>query len=315
MCEVLPQARAPRTLVIFPGALGDLICLVPALNAIARRAGASSVELMARGELARLAVGRIAGIARGHSIDRREVAMLFRGDAGASAEVREFFTPFARIYSFFAANDARFRRALAEAAGESTPVSFHPFRAEEAGHVAEGNLRSIDAASEPLDATVAVLATDLADASRALSRIGARARGYVLMLAGSGSAIKNWPPEKFVLLARRIAPAREAVVALGPTEANLGAKFEAARIPILRDLELGTVAAIARQAATFVGNDSGVSHLAAAAGARGVVLFGPTDPARWRPLGDVTVIRREPLAAIPVGEVLRAVKASGRFSA
>jgi hypothetical protein len=37
-------------------------------------------------------------------------------------------------------------------------------------------------------------------------------------------------------------------------------------------------------AAAYVGNDSGPSHLAGALGTAGVVLFGPTDPARWRPL-------------------------------
>jgi len=60
-----------RVLVIFPGALGDLICLVPAVRAIARRNPDATLELMARGELARFAVGRL-GFARGHSIDRRE---------------------------------------------------------------------------------------------------------------------------------------------------------------------------------------------------------------------------------------------------
>jgi heptosyltransferase-3 len=77
----------------------------------------------------------------------------------------------------------------------------------------------------------------------------------------------------------------------------------------VKDLELGEVAAIARMARAFVGNDSGVSHLAAAAGGgRGVVLFGPTDPERWRPLGAVRIIRREPIGSIAVEEVEAALK-------
>ena len=47
---------------------------------------------------------------------------------------------------------------------------------------------------------------------------------------------------------------------------------------IIKNQSLGTVAAIASMASAFVGNDSGVSHLAAATGTPGVVLFGPTDP-------------------------------------
>jgi heptosyltransferase-3 len=35
----------------------------------------------------------------------------------------------------------------------------------------------------------------------------------------------------------------------------------------------------------YLGNDSGVSHLAGLCGARTVVLFGPTSPVVWSPLG------------------------------
>ncbi|MFZ0886937.1 MAG: glycosyltransferase family 9 protein, partial [Candidatus Binataceae bacterium] len=70
---------------------------------------------------------------------------------------------------------------------------------------------------------------------------------------------------------------------------------------------LGEVAGISAASAAFVGNDSGPSHLAAATGARGVVLFGPTDPDRWRPLGRVTILHRTSLEGIETAEVLRAV--------
>src|ERR1039458_6206671 len=73
-----------RVLVIFPGALGDLMCLMPALGAISRRHPGASVELMARMELARLAAGRTV-VARGHSIDAREVGELFT-EPGAQSD-------------------------------------------------------------------------------------------------------------------------------------------------------------------------------------------------------------------------------------
>ncbi len=78
MMSVEKSARAiRRVLVIFPGALGDLMCLMPALAAISRRHPGASVELMAQLELARLAAGRSV-VARGHSIDAREVSRLVR---------------------------------------------------------------------------------------------------------------------------------------------------------------------------------------------------------------------------------------------
>jgi heptosyltransferase-3 len=93
----------------------------------------------------------------------------------------------------------------------------------------------------------------------------------------------------------------------GPAEAALESALAAHRSATLRGLELGAVAGIARLATAFVGNDSGVSHLASAAGACGVMLFGPTDPARWRPLGKIAVIRREPIASIEPAEVYAAI--------
>src|SRR5690349_6924301 len=100
-----------RILVIFPGALGDLICLIPAIRSLAARRPGDSVELMARGELAEFASGRI-GITRGHSIDRREVTALFVEGAPAGADARRFFQSFNEIISFFAGDNPEFRKSL-----------------------------------------------------------------------------------------------------------------------------------------------------------------------------------------------------------
>ena len=118
------MAKVKRVLVIFPGALGDLMCLMPALAAISRRHPGASIELMARFELARLVAGRSV-VARAHSLDAREVGELFSESSGGA---RRFFGQFDRIYSFFASDDARFRARLA--AATDAQVSFHPFRPE-----------------------------------------------------------------------------------------------------------------------------------------------------------------------------------------
>jgi ADP-heptose:LPS heptosyltransferase len=101
---------------------------------------------------------------------------------------------------------------------------------------------------------------------------------------------------------------RSSVVILGPAEESLEPIFRDCGVPVLKDLGLPVVAAIARIAAGFVGNDSGVSHLAAAVGAAGVVIFGPTDPARWRPIGSrIEILRGEPIDSIEVEEVVEAL--------
>ena len=302
-------AQMERVLVIFPGALGDLICLGPALRALARRHHDSALELMAREELARFAVGRI-GIGRSYSIDRREVAALFAENPDLT-EAARFFRSFTCIYSFFASDDARFRRAL-EAAAAPAVVSFHAFRPAGRGHVATGYLDEIGergpSPHEYLDAHIEVLEDDIAEATQALARLGFGDTRVVLLFPGSGSRHKNWPAENFAALASALAPPLRALVVLGPAEGAIEPLFVARGIARLRDQPLGTIAGLARLAAGFVGNDSGVSHLAAAAGAPGVSIFGPTDPDRWRPLGRVRVVRALKLADPAPPEVATALK-------
>ena len=102
------------------------------------------------------------------------------------------------------------------------------------------------------------------------------------------------------------------MVILGPAESSIEPIFREAGVPVLKDLDLPTVAAVARLASAFVGSDSGVSHLAAAVGTAGVVIFGPTDPARWRPMGpggdaSIRILRREPIDSIEVRDVADAI--------
>ena len=315
-------AQTERVLVIFPGALGDLVCLGPALRTLARRHRDATVELMAREELARFAVDRIGfarigfariGITRGHSIDRREIAALFAENPDLTGAAR-FFRPFTRIYSFFASDDARFRAAL-EAAAAPGAVSVHAFRPARRGHAAAGYLEEIGARGmlpdgHP-DARIEVLPDDIAEARQALARLGLGDTRVVLLFPGSSSAHKNWPAENFAALANALPPPLRALVMLGPAERAIEPRLMpllvARGVAWLRDQPLGTVAGLARIAAGFVGNDSGVSHLAAAAGAPGVAIFGPTDPDRWRPLGRVRVLWALPLSDLTPAVVAAAV--------
>jgi ADP-heptose:LPS heptosyltransferase len=198
------------------------------------------------------------------------------------------------------------RRALSEVSADGA-VTFHRFRPQAPGHIAQAYLREIGIDTPPSRSTMSFLPHDLESASRALSGI-VEPKRFIAIFPGSGSPAKNWPAQKFVALADRIAEDTRAVFILGPAESAIEPVIAASRHPVMKDLPLGTVAAIARMAAAFVGVDSGVSHLASSTGTPGVVLFGPTDPARWCPQGRVTVIRREPLDAIDAGEVMLALR-------
>src|SRR5260370_24439502 len=157
-----PKTSARRVLVLFPGALGDFVCVLPAIDALAARHRGGLIELMARAELARLAVGRTA-VMRGHSIDAPHVSALFSESDSASLEAREFFAGYERIYSFFASGEANFRARLA--AATCGKVSFHPFRPLDDGandpHIPAAYLRSIGAGGAPFRPPIAPTRGDL----------------------------------------------------------------------------------------------------------------------------------------------------------
>jgi len=62
----------------------------------------------------------------------------------------------------------------------------------------------------------------------------------------------------------------------------------------VRGRGIGDVAALLRRADLVVCNDTGVMHVAAAAGATTLAVFGPTDPFRWAPRSPGLSIVRAP---------------------
>lgn len=112
----------------------------------------------------------------------------------------------------------------------------------------------------------------------------------------SGGRRKNWPLDRFRELACRLP--LPVLWTAGPEETLEGAqRFE-------NLLELAGWIAGAR---VYIGNDSGITHLAAAAGARTVAIFGPTDPAIWAPRGGQVRLVYDELANITVERILDAV--------
>jgi len=116
-----------------------------------------------------------------------------------------------------------------------------------------------------------------AEAGALLTRLPPR---FLAIHPGSGSPTKNWPAERFVTLARRLSRLPFLLVR-GPAEQQAGDTD----CVVARNLPLRVLGAVLARAGLFVGNDSGVSHLAAAAGAPTLALFGPTDPRLWSPVG------------------------------
>ncbi len=128
----------------------------------------------------------------------------------------------------------------------------------------------------------------------------------VLLFPGSGGLRKCWPAERYGDLGRRLTRAGTSVgVVLGPAELDRGPGPQAfPGLPVFRAPDLAETASLCAGANWVLGNDAGTTHLAAAVGARGLVLFGPTDPGRWRPLGDRFQVWQGDLATLSVETVL-----------
>jgi heptosyltransferase-3 len=120
---------------------------------------------------------------------------------------------------------------------------------------------------------------------------------YIVLHPGSGGARKNWPGAEWAAAVREHQrQTRLALVVVAgpaddaPLETLLSALARQARAParpdaVFRPPDLAQLAGVLEGATLFLGNDSGVTHLAAALGRPTVAVFGPTDPTLWRPRG------------------------------
>ena len=117
------------------------------------------------------------------------------------------------------------------------------------------------------------------EALRQLGGAGwAGATRLMVIHPGAGGAAKRWPAEGFARTLENLARSERfsLVIHEGPIDAGAVAAFLAHyRAPVIRLVEppLPQLAGILSHAAVYVGNDSGISHLAAAVGTQSVVLF------------------------------------------
>ncbi len=136
---------------------------------------------------------------------------------------------------------------------------------------------------------------------------------------GSGSPTKNWPLAHYYEVTRALAWEYDLTVVwlAGPAEdawlPYLAGLTRAQGQVLFHRQPLKTVAALLSRARLYLGNDSGLTHLAHVAGARHLLaLFGPTDPNVWAPLGEeVRVLTPPPgasLTHLPPESVLAAAR-------
>jgi heptosyltransferase-1 len=147
---------------------------------------------------------------------------------------------------------------------------------DKARHVVEQNLelaRAVDRRAEMPSVDFSPYADDPAGKLRDL-------KGRIVLLPGAGKPEKQW--NKFPELARRLGP--EALVAWGPGERDLA---EAVGADVAPQTTLRELAFLLLHAKAVVGGDTGPLHLAAALGTPVVGIYGPTNPLRNGPYGQL----------------------------
>jgi ADP-heptose:LPS heptosyltransferase len=237
-----------RRLLIRPGAIGDFIVSLPAMECL--RSDYLEVWSLDRNlPLVRFADAVLSYVGAGLEL---------AGVGEPPPSLWRRLESFDSIVSWYGANRAEFRQALGHLPAHFFPALPPP---EWRRHAADFYLEH---------------ARQLAICHDDVPRIhcAATREDFIAVQPFSGSLRKNWPLDRFQELARRLPlPVRWCAGPEEPLDA-------AVRIENLYDL-----ACWLASGRLYIGNDSGISHLAAAAGTPVVALFGPTDPAVWAPRG------------------------------
>jgi Glycosyltransferase family 9 (heptosyltransferase) len=288
-----------------------VLLAIPALRALRAQRPGRPLVLAAQPRLGQLlaSLGEIDGAADFESL---RLDALFTADPGRA--LGPLIERAGRVVCWFGSRDqlfvANLRATVADAmvappAADDVPVWQHLRRTVGA---------PLDGDTAPVRVPLAV-----AEAGRQALRDAGwdGARPVVILQPGAGSASKRWPVEGFSAVAGEMARARPLTVVVheGPADAAAASALAASLGPDtirLREPSLEALGGALAAAALYLGNDSGVSHLAAAVGAPSVVLF-TERLLGWRPWARETrllVVSTDARVPADVDRVMAAARAT-----
>jgi len=313
--ETLWQSQ--RALILQPGAIGDCILTLPVVKFMKATLGLGGVDILGHTEYTGILPGRTA-VDRMRSIEAIDLHRLF-------AEAKQFHLPdhdplinffaeYSWLVTFLGEPGSNFEKNLiftvhCSHSAEVVTLSLKPPENFE-GHLADFYIQELVKQSGlHIEATPSMtdeqlIKADKADATRGkelLKEAGVDlSKKVVVIHPGSGGVSKCWYIDNFFAVARELAAKNiEVVFLLGPAEQE---RFEEATMKRLSEagkclmhLSLAEVVELLSCGSYFLGNDSGITHLAAGLGTGTIALFGPSNPSIYKPVGPkVTVLRGEP---------------------
>ena len=276
-------------LIIRGGAIGDFILTLPALKALRDAFPHAHLEILGYKHIAALAGNRFYAQAV-CSIEYGPLSSFFAKNSELPAELANYFASFDLIISYLYDPDRIFESNLQRCGVENFVRG--PAKIDNSQHAA----RQLAWPVEELGIKVVDLAGKIfpspEDRQFAQDFLRGLPRPIVAIHPGSGSERKNWPVENWFELGSSLS-----LVVAGEADEAQVVRLEIAwkdrDVRFARNLPLPQLGAVLENS-IFIGQDSGISHLAAAAGANCILLFGPTDPAIWAPKNENVHVIRAP---------------------
>lgn len=286
-------------LVLHAGALGDFVLTLHLVDALRTAWGAPSIMLAARSPLARWAQKH--GLAsEACSLDELGIHRIYDRNDEWPEDLLCFLRRFDRIVSFLGGPDepVSVRLSTLRAAGV---LAINPKPSEamlrDGIHITQQWKRRFATHGWPLSvaghAAIRVAPSEqLAYTQQLGERLGESSGRIVLCHPGSGGLDKCCPLEVLERVIRTLAhKGWSAGWMIGPDEIERFGDAYRTRLetsaPVILEESIDAAADLVCGARVFIGNDAGMTHLAALVGLQTFAIFGPTDPRVWRPLGEV----------------------------
>jgi hypothetical protein len=222
-------------------------------------------------------------------INRSQFALLFQEDAIITEELQAYLGAFDAAF-YFGRSAALAHNLQRGGIRKTFMLPLYPSHRQ---HLIDHHLASLKALG--ISAASSTPELFLRDEAREEAEVFLRKRNWgsnniIALHPGAGGRDKVWPPQRFAALGRALARgSNKLLIIQGPADEDVVKEVCAGLdgIPhlVVQDVPIKQLAALLSHASLFVGNDSGVSHLAAALGVLTLALFGPTDPEVWAPRG------------------------------
>jgi heptosyltransferase-3 len=287
-----------RILVIRGGAIGDFILTLPALKALRNSHPHARIEILGYKHIAALAEGRFYAQAV-RSIEHARLSSFFARNSQLPTDLSSYFASFNLVISYLYDPDETFETNLRRCG--VTNLVIGPAKISNASHAVRQLARPIEELGLRVEDFAAKIYPSNEDRYVAVEFLRDCAPPIVALHPGSGDKKKNWPLENWIAIGNDLLRSGKfngsLVIISGEAEEDeaerLQELWKRPRVRFARNLPLPHLEAVLENT-IFVGHDSGISHLAAAADANSILLFGPTDPAIWGPLNPNVRILRAP---------------------